>query len=273
VKYNRGPAVISSLLTVPGSGPMFYDAKPGPHGRVEIRHYDSKATGTVRRVHIYTPPGYERGTARLPVLYLLHGGDGEDSVWTAFGRAHVILDNLINDKKAAPMVVVMPFGYGYGWDAGASAEKQQADFQKDLLGDLIPFVESNYRVSNSRDQRALAGLSRGGGQTLNIGLRHLELFSRLAVFSAGGGQNPQDTYKDLATNAKAVNEKLRLFWLGCGTEDGVMPSAKALSAFLNTSNIKHTFRQSPGAHTWINWRQYLREVAPLLWPASDRPRT
>jgi enterochelin esterase family protein len=265
VKYNRGPALISSLLTISDSAPMFFDVRAVPHGRVDIRSYDSKATGSVRRVHVYTPPGYDKGAARLPALYLLHGGDGEDSVWTAFGRAHVILDNLMAEKKMAPMVVVMPVGYGYPWNSGASADKQQADFQKDLFEDLIPFVESNYRVSGDREHRALAGLSRGGGQTLNIGLRSLDRFSRLAVFSAGGGQNPQETFKDIAANAKAVNQKVKLFWIGCGTEDGVMTSAKTLSAFLKGAGIIHTFRVTPGAHTWIVWRQYLHEVAPQLW--------
>ncbi|OFW26148.1 MAG: hypothetical protein A3H97_15410 [Acidobacteria bacterium RIFCSPLOWO2_02_FULL_65_29] len=270
VKYNRGPALVSSLLNVPGSGPMFYDVRQVPHGEVHVRWYDSKATGTVRRVHVYTPPGYERGAARLPVLYLLHGGDGEDSVWTAFGRANVILDNLIAERKAAPMVIVMPVGYAYSWDATATADKQQADFQKDLIGDLIPFVQSNYRVYADRDHRALAGLSRGGGQSLNIGLRHLDLFSRIGVFSAGGGANPQESFKDVAANARKVNDQLGLFWVGIGTEDPGLANAKRFSEFLNTAGISHKFRTIPGAHTWIVWRQFLNEVAPILFSSKSQ---
>lgn len=265
VKYNRAPALISSLLTVPGSSPMFYDVRPVPHGEVHVRLYDSKTTGTARRVHIYTPPDYERSTARLPVLYLLHGGDGEDSVWTAFGRAHLILDNLIADKKALPMVIVMPVGYAYTWDTNVSADKQQADFQKDLIDDLIPFVQANYRVFTDRDHRALAGLSRGGGQSLNIGLRHLELFSRIGVFSASGGANPQDAFRDVAANARKVNDQLKLFWLGIGTEDPGFANAKKFDEFLNQSSITHKFRTIPGAHTWIVWRRFLNEVAPILF--------
>jgi enterochelin esterase-like enzyme len=203
-------------------------------------------------------------TSRLPVLYLLHGGDGEDSVWTAFGRAHVILDNLIADKAVPPMIVVMPHGYAYGWDSGVAADKQQTDFQKDLVEDLIPFVQANYRASSDRKDRALAGLSRGGGQTLSIGLRQLNLFSRLGVFSAGSN-NPQDAFKDVAANAKKVNEQLDLLWIGCGTDDFAMPGAKRLDDFLTANGIEHTFRSSAGEHTWIVWRQYLREFAPLLW--------
>jgi len=271
VKYNRAPALISSLLNVPGPVPMFYDVRQVPHGEVRVRWYDSKATRTVRRVHIYTPPGYERGTARLPVLYLLHGADGEDSVWTAFGRAHVVVDNLLADKQVAPMVIVMPVGYAYTWDANVTPDKQQADFQKDLIEDLIPFVHANYRVYTDRDHRALAGLSRGGGQSLNIGLRHLELFSRIGVFSAGGGASPQEAFKDVAANARKVNDQLKLFWVGIGTEDPGLANAKRLSEFLARAGITHTFRTIPGAHTWIVWRRFLHEVAPILF--SSRSQT
>jgi enterochelin esterase family protein len=269
VKYNSRPNLIESILDVPGSGPMFYDAKPVPHGAVQIRYYASKATGTTRRVFIYTPPNYERSSARLPVLYLLHGADGDETVWTQFGRANLIIDNLIAEKKAAPMIVVMPFGYAYPWQAGASGEKQRTDFEKDLLGDLIPFVQANYRVAADRDHRALAGLSMGGGQTLAIGPRHLDVFSRLAVFSSGGGQNPAQSLADVGANAKNVNAQLKLFWIGVGTEDGAMAGAKRTSDFLNSAGIKHTYKTAPGAHTWIVWRKFLNEVAPQIFPTSS----
>ena len=139
VKYNSRPNLVESLLDVPGNGPMFYDVKQVPHGTVGIRLYPSKATGSTRRAYVYTPPDYERSSAKLPVLYLLHGADGDETVWTTFGRANQILDNLIAEKKASPMVIVMPFGYAYPWYAGAAGDKQRADFEKDLLEDLIPF--------------------------------------------------------------------------------------------------------------------------------------
>ena len=267
VKYNRGPAAISSFLDVRTTTPRFFDVKPVPHGKVDIRYYDSKTTGQTRRVHIYTPPNYDK-LSRLPVLYLLHGADGEDSVWTAFGRAHVILDNLIAEKKIQPMVVVMPNGYAYGWDSGVAADKQQADFQRDLVGDLIPFVQANYRVSANRKHRALAGLSRGGSQTLSIGLRNLAVFSRLGVFSAGSN-NPQEAFKDVAANGQKVNEQLDLLWLGCGTDDFALPGARRMAEFLTASGIRHTFRATAGEHTWIVWRRYLQELAPLLWDGRN----
>jgi enterochelin esterase-like enzyme len=268
VKYNRGPAAISSLLDVRGTTPRFFDMKPVPRGKVEMRFYASKTTGETRRVHIYTPPNYEKLSSRLPVLYLLHGGDGEDSVWTAFGRAHVILDNLIAERKVQPMLVVMPNGYAYGWDSAAAADKQQTDFQKDFIDNLIPFVQSNYRVSTNRKHRALAGLSRGGAQTLSIGLRNLQLFSRLGVFSAGNN-NPQEAFKDVAANAQKVNEQLDLLWIGAGTDDFAMAGAKRMAEFLTASKIKHTFRTTGGEHTWIVWRRYLQELAPLLWDSRN----
>src|SRR6187399_435100 len=184
VKYNSRPNLIESIVEVPGPEPMFYDVKPVAHGAVSIRYYQSKATGTARRVFVYTPPNYERSGQRVPVLYLLHGADGDETVWTVFGRVNLILDNLIAEKKVAPMLVVMPFGYAYPWNAGAAGDKQRTDFEKDLVGDLVPFVETNYRVSANRDSRALAGLSMGGSQTLTLGPKHLDLFSRLAVFSS-----------------------------------------------------------------------------------------
>lgn len=268
VKTNQGPAVVSSLLTVRGVEPFFFDVTPVPHGTVEIRTYDSRVTGRSRQVYVYTPPGYEGGSDRLPVLYLLHGADGEDRSWTQLGRAPAILDNLLAADRVAPMVVVMPYGYAYPWDAGMSGEKQQADFLADLRTELIPFVEANYRVSSDRTQRALAGLSRGGSQTLNIGLRNLDLFSRLGVFSASGGSQPETVFADVATNAATVNRELDLFWIGMGTEDGGFENARKLSAFLTTSGISHSFREIRGAHTWIVWRNFLNEMAPLLWPET-----
>jgi len=269
VKYNSRPNLIESVVDVPGASPMFYDVKPVPHGKVEIRYYQSRTTGTTRRAFVYTPPNYERAGKGLPVLYLLHGADGDETVWTQFGRANLILDNLIAERKVAPMVVVMPFAYAYPWTAGVPGEKQRVDFEKDLLTDLIPFVQASYRVSDNRENRALAGLSMGGGLTLAIGPRHLDMFSRLAVFSAGGGQNVEKSFADVAANAKNVNAQLKLFWIGVGTEDGAMAGAKRTSDFLNASGIKHVYKTSPGAHTWIVWRKYLNEVAPQIFPPSS----
>ncbi|MDH3205532.1 MAG: alpha/beta hydrolase-fold protein [Gemmatimonadota bacterium] len=266
VKTNQGPSGISSVLTVRSNTPRSFDVRPVPHGTVEIRTYDSDVTRGSRQVYVYTPPGYDSGTEQLPVLYLLHGADGEDRSWTMLGRAHTILDNLIDEGRVAPMVVVMPYGYAYPWYAGASGDVQQSDFLAILTGELIPFIESNYRVSSDREYRALAGLSRGGSQTLTIGLSHLDLFSRLGVFSSSAGNEPEVRLADVAANAAAVNDKLDLFWIGMGTEDGGHARAVLLHDFLTRAGIDHTFRETPGAHTWIVWRQFLGEFAPQLWP-------
>lgn len=264
IKYNRAPAAISSLLDIPAGAPRFFDTKAVPHGKVDIRYYDSATTKLTRRIHVYTPPNYDKTSSRLPVVYLLHGADGEDSVWTSLGRANVILDNLLAEKKIAPMVVVMPNGYAYGWESGAAADKQQTDFQKDLLTDLIPYIEANYRVSSDRKQRALIGLSRGGGQTLTIGLRNLATFSRIGVFSAGSN-NPQEAFKDIAADAAKANSQIDLLWMAAGNDDFALPGAKRMDEFLTANKIKHSFKTTPGEHTWIIWRQYLNEIAPLLW--------
>jgi enterochelin esterase-like enzyme len=263
VKYNRAPAAISSLVDIRGASPRFFDVKPVPHGTVEIRQYESKVTSSTHRIHVYTPPGYDR-MSRLPVLYLLHGADGEDSVWTAFGKVNVILDNLLAEKKIQPMVVVMPNGYAYGWESGVAADKQQADFEKLLIGDLIPWVQANYRVSTDRKQRALAGLSRGGGQTVTIGLRHLDTFSRLGVFSAGNS-NPQENLKDVVANLPKVKSQLDLLWVKAGNEDFALPGARRFSEFMTANGVTHTLKTMPGEHTWIVWRNCLNEFAPLLW--------
>ena len=268
VKYNHRPNLIGSILEVPGPS-MFYDVRPVPHGTVSIRHYPSKSIGVTRRVFIYTPPGYERSTSRYPVLYLLHGAGGDETVWTNYGRVNHILDNLIAEGKTTPMIVVMPFGFAYPWHMEAPTEKQRRDFERDLLTDLMPFAESEYRIMRNRERRALMGLSMGGGQTLAIGLRHLDLFSRIGVFSSSAGSDPQTALKDVAANAADVNRKLKLFWIGIGTGDQGFAGARATSEFLTFAGIRHTFYVMPNEeHTWIVWRRFLLQTAPMLWPES-----
>jgi enterochelin esterase family protein len=187
-RYTRpaaGNAGTSSQVEVPGDGPMFYDSRPVPHGEVRINVYESKAVGVTRTMWVYTPPGYERGSTRYPVLYLLHGAGGNENNWITVGRANLIMDNLIAEGKALPMVIVMPLARAQQSDgvgpARTPATQDRTLFEKDLLGDIIPFIEKTYRVSNQASQRALAGLSAGGGSTLNIGLRHHETFHWLAA--------------------------------------------------------------------------------------------
>jgi enterochelin esterase family protein len=254
---------------------MFYEQRAVPHGGVDQRWYSSTTTGLVRRVFVYTPPNYSRTNDRYPVLYLLHGAGGDESGWTTNGRANFILDNLIADGRLKPLVVVMPYGYAYPPGSpqaeGQDAMKRQRDhFTKDLIEELIPYIQSNYRVHASREQRAIAGLSLGGGQALGIGLSHQDLFSRVAAFSPaiGAVTSPQAgglDFKPLLADAKKVNERLALLWVGCGTDDTLFNSNKEFAAMLQASGVEHTFRQTDGAHTWHVWRRYLNDVAPQLF--------
>jgi enterochelin esterase-like enzyme len=270
-----GVVMTRSRLDVPGTAPRFFDLKPVAHGVVEQRLYDSKAVQGQRRAFVYTPPNYARSSDRYPVLYLLHGAGGDETGWTENGRTNLILDNLIADGKLKPLVVVMPYGYAYPPTSplaeGPDAMKRQRDgFNRDLIEDLIPFVQANYRVHADREHRAIAGLSMGGGQALGIGLSHTDLFSRVAGFSAALGvvTSPQAgglDFKPLIADSKKVNERLKLLWVGCGTDDTLFNSNKQFAQLLESSSIKHTFRVSDGAHTWQVWRRYLNEVAPLLF--------
>ena len=264
-----GVRSVSSQIEVPGEGPAFYDPRPVPHGTVHVHWYDSKALDMTRSVHVYTPPGYEKSKGKYPVLYLLHGSGDTDNGWTVIGRANTIMDNLIADRKAVPMIVVMPFGHpvpavGMG---NPPATPDRAAFTRDLLEDIMRLVEGTYRVDARPEARAIAGLSMGGGQSLNIGLTHLDKFRWIGVFSMGLQPNaePEKTFADAFADPAATNKKLRLFWIGCGKADGLYPGAQRLDEVLTKHDIKHVFAPSEGAHTWRNWRSYLSQMAPLLF--------
>jgi len=268
VKTGSTPSTIMSILEVRGDGPSFYDGQSVPHGEIRTHWYHSKSLSALRRVTVYTPPGYDQNPqTRYPVLYLFHGANADETAWTRLGHVNLILDNLLAAGKAKAFVVVMPFGYGVAPGTPAAAPNDNTTlFSRDLIEDVIPLVQSKYRVDTSRDRRAIAGLSMGGGESLGIGLNHLELFSYVAGFSAA--LRPADfdkTYGAMAANAKEVNRKLHLLWVGCGNQDSLFAPAKSFSAFLTEHQIKHTFRETPGAHTWMVWRRYLNEVAPLLF--------
>jgi enterochelin esterase family protein len=210
------------------------------------------------------------------VLYLLHGAGSTQTSWTERGRAHVILDNLIADGALEPLVVVMPFGYAFqrepGGNRGDAAENrtQREGFTRDLLEDVIPLIDSTYRVHADREHRAIAGLSLGGAQSLAIGLSHTELFSRVAGFSSamGAANNPETGGVDfgrLLDDAATINGRLELLWVGCGFEDTLFESNKAFSEQLTEHGIEHIFRATGGAHTYPVWQRYLYEVAPQLF--------
>jgi enterochelin esterase-like enzyme len=261
-----------SLVYVPGAD--FMDTKDVPHGAVSEVTYYSTALKRFRRMHVYTPPGYESGKGKYPVFYLLHGAWDCDNYWTTVGRAGFILDNLIAAKKAKPMVVVMPAGHTGPFHAGMSFND---DFERDFLNDVMPLVERRYRVHNDRKDRAIAGLSMGGGQTLNIGMAELDKFAYLGVFSSGvfslgpnRGTNapagPPWEEKNKATlDDPKLKPGLRLVWFATGKEDFLLKTSQATVEMLGRHGFKIVYNETEGAHTWINWREYLNEFAPLLF--------
>lgn len=268
LKTGSTASTLSSVLEVRGASPAFYDPQPVAHGEIRTHWYDSRSLNQVRRLTVYVPPGYDRDArTRYPVVYLFHGANADENAWYRLGRVNLILDNVLAAGKATPFLVVMPFGYGVAPGVPSAPGENTAKFGRDLLDDVIPFIESRYRALTDRDHRAIVGLSMGGGQALAIGLNHLDRFSYVAGFSSGLGSAadfPQ-TYARLVAEPDAANRKLRLLWVGCGREDGAFAASKNLSEFLNSHRVKHTFHESDGAHTWMVWRRYLHEIAPLLF--------
>lgn len=263
----------ASLIEVPGAQPAFYDPKPTPHGAVRFHLYESKSLNMTRQLCVYTPPGYEAGKARYPVLYLLHGSGDIESGWATIGRANVILDNLLAEGKIKPMIVVMPFGHAepaVGFGSLSAPNPDRDAFGRDLLEDILPMVEKMYRISAKPEHRALAGLSMGGAQSLNIGLTHLELFHWIGIFSAGMPRTgePEKTFADLFANPAASNKKIRLLWIGIGRQDPGFESAQRLTEFLKRHEIEYEFHPSEGKHAWNVWRHYLAEFAPRLFQAG-----
>jgi enterochelin esterase-like enzyme len=268
VKTGSTAGTIGSILEVKGATPAFYDVQPVPHGEIHTHWYPSKSLNTTRRLTVYTPPGYDPGRrARYPVLYLLHGANADEDAWHRLGHVNLILDNLLAAKKTKPFIIVMPFGYGVPPGNSSAQGQNTALFGQDLLADVIPFIESHYRTYADRDHRALVGLSMGGGETMSIGLNHLESFSYLGGFSSGLGNatNFSKSFAAAIATPKSTNQKLRLLWIGCGKEDGAFATNKKFSDFLDEHGIRHVFHESDGAHTWMVWRRYLNEIAPRLF--------
>src|SRR5581483_6410451 len=269
-RLQAGVRGVSSLVEVPGPAPMFYDAKPVPHGVVHVHWYESKALGALRSFYIYTPPGYEKSRNKYPVLYLLHGSGDTEAGWVTIGRANMILDNLIAEQKALPMVVVMPFGHpqpAVGFGTEPDTPPDRALFVRDLLEDVMPLAETAYRIDARPEKRAIAGLSMGGAQSLSIGLTHLDTFRWIGVFSAGmrSTEESENTFAEAFADSAATNKKLKLFWIACGKADRAFASALNVDEVLKRRGINHIFAPSEGAHTWRNWRSYLNQMAPLLF--------
>ncbi len=258
----------ASMVEVPANPPALWQERDVPHGAVEINWEKSQAlNGETRAIWIYTPPSYEKDPSRrYPVLYLLHGSNDTAAGWTMAGNANFILDNLLAEKKALPMIAVMPYGHAVPFTAPREKQaKNTALFENYLLNDVMPLVESRYRVAPGRESRAIAGLSMGGGQSIAIGFSHLSLFSAIGAFSAAVPADFETRFAGLLSDAKATNSKLKSLWIGCGRQDSLFPRSQKLSATLDAHHINHTFRPSEGAHTYTVWRLYLGEFAPLLF--------
>ncbi|HEX8984421.1 MAG TPA: alpha/beta hydrolase-fold protein [Bryobacteraceae bacterium] len=261
----------SSEVHVPGPSTLAWETNDVPHGVLHRHLYRSEVVGDQRDYYVYTPPSYNpKAKTRYPVLYLLHGFSDDAGGWTAVGRANVILDNLIAQGKAKPMLIVMPLGYGApeilfrtGPRDPALRQRNIEKFRDALLTEVMPRVEKDYQVGKGRESRAIAGLSMGGAESLYVGLNALDRFAWVAAFSSGGLNNDYAAMFP-SLDAKAASQ-LRLLWIGCGTEDGLIASNRKLVEWLKSKDIRPTVVETPGAHTWMVWRRYLAEVAPLLF--------
>lgn len=269
IKPQRQPR--TSILHIAGDPPQIWDFQGVPHGTLHEHNYQSKTVGEMRRFDVYTPPGYERdSTTKFPVLYLIHGFGDNYAAWSVHGKAHWILDNLIAQGRAAPMIVVMPDGHPIAPETRPRQEygKANADsFEHELIDEIVPLVESTYRVRAEAAGRAIAGLSMGGGHSLQTGLRHLDTFAWIGAFSAG--LPSQERLSETIANADALNQKLKLFWIACGKKDSLVERNRQFEAQLTEKGIHHTWRETEGDHSWPVWRRYLAEFAPLLFSQSS----
>jgi enterochelin esterase-like enzyme len=234
-------------------------------GKLELVEYDSKTVGTRRKMLIYTPPGYG-ADKKYPVLYLLHGIGGDETEWNRFAKPDVLFDNLIADRKAVPMIVVMPNGRAQKNDRAEGDVMRSAPafaaFENDLLKDVIPFIESKYSVQSDRDHRALAGLSMGGGQSLNFGLKHLDTFAWVGGFSSAPNTRPP---AQLVPDPDAAKKQLKLLYLSCGNRDGLINITQGVHAYLNEKNVPHIYHIDSHAHDATHWRNNLYNFAQHLF--------
>jgi enterochelin esterase family protein len=274
--------VDASLVEVPGNPPRYDQVQNVPHGSVNVHTYMSTTLGRQRALGVYVPPEYyTQKNKKFPVLYLWHGGGGSELDWVNEGRTDVILDNLIAQKKAVPMIIVIPNGDvgGPGPSAAPGAPPSGVGMQrydiieKEIVSDIIPLIERRYRTLSNRQNRAIAGLSAGGGISINVGLKRLDLFAWVGEFSSGmfggvGGYAPFDVEKispGFLKDPAATNKRLKLLYFSCGEQDPRMPFQTKTAESLREQKIALTFRSFPGVHEWKVWRHSLADMAPLLF--------
>jgi enterochelin esterase-like enzyme len=265
-RRSRGPGGFGGPIELkPDDKPAFDDPPAGfnnkrddiPHGKLEMIEYDSKTVGTTRKMQVYTPPGYSKDK-KYPVLYLLHGIGGDETEWERFATPDVLLDNLIADGKAVPMIIVMPNGRAQKNDRAEgnvyAAGPAFAAFEQDLLKDVIPAIESRYSVQADREHRALAGLSMGGGQSLNFGLAHLDTFAWVGGFSSAPNTKPPE---QLVPDPAAAAKQLKLLWLSCGNKDGLIRISQGVHAYLKEKQVPHVWHVDGNGHDATHWRNNL----------------
>lgn len=265
-----------NVVHVTGATPQLWEVAEVPHGVIHHHFYKSKVVGDQRDFYVYTPPGFDpKAKTKYPVLYLLHGYSDDASGWTAVGKANVILDNLIAQGKVKPIIVVMPLGYGtpemikLKWAAWEHPEVRRQNFdgfRQALLTEVIPQVESTYPVSAKREDRAIAGLSMGGSESLLTGLNNIDKFAYIGAFSSGGlGDDYTAAFPALDTRQTA---QLRQLWIACGTSDSLIEPNRKFKTWLKSKNVAFTDIETPGAHTWMVWRRNLIAFTPLLFAAK-----
>ncbi len=272
LKYNLLNTV--SQVHVPGPKSLPWEINDVPHGILHRHFYKSAVANDDRDFIVYTPPGYNPSSRRrYPVLYLLHGFSDETTAWTSVGRANVILDNLIARGQAKPMIVVMPLGYGTmeyvwaGWDRVRRKEMTETNFQQfrdALFNEVMPQVESSYRISADREDHAIAGLSMGGAESLLVGLNALDRFAWMGAFSSGGLRT-NNYAAQFPTLDERANRQLRLLWIACGHEDTLFADNQKLVEWLQSKHVPPTWVKTSGAHNFRVWRRNLAEFVPLLF--------
>jgi enterochelin esterase family protein len=269
---------MSSAIDIPEEGADFLTIKNVPHGDIRSCIYLSKATGTWRNLNIYTPPGYDKDTKnQYPVLYIQHGGGEDERGWAVQGKTNIILDNLIAQGKAVPMIVVIPNGNVSkpGLAAAGYSEEAMAAYKEELFRNVIPFIESNYRVKTDAANRAMAGLSMGGGQAFYTGLRNTDMFANVGVFSSGlfggiGRQpatafDPETVIPGLLTNPESFNKKLKVFYISVGEQDPRIEFTRKMVENCRSKGLKVEFASFPGSHEWQVWRKSLHDFVQKLF--------
>ncbi len=260
----------SSIVEVTGEKPLVHTIQNVPHGSLHYQYYQSEELGT-RPVVVYTPPGYaENPSKKYPVLYLLHGTTDTEETWTKVGRANIILDNQIAAGEAEPMIIVMPYGRAYPvidkYSGSLRNWENLQEFKKDFFGNLMPFVEANYRTKNDKDSRAIAGFSGGGGTTLYFGLNNRDKFSYVCGFAPGMLENEFDRNNAGAfADPAKTNDELKLFWIGVGKEDMLYNVNMKFMEVLDDKGIEYEKFTPGGGHTWMNCKLYLSTIAPKLF--------